>query len=262
MRYILLLSLAVLIAGCTSAGEGSVLVVETTSGIQGIKKPQDGLVGLGPMTTYHIFNTTTFTFPVDVTASTKDNAALTIKIQATVVPPSSAEDVTAFVRKFGLDDTTRKTNAESLLAGHINTETKNAVAAYEAYGLLANQEAIQKRLLESLIPIIKQQMWMTVESIQIIGRPDFLDDRIETAASAVVANQKAKEAAEADLARAKVDAEKKQVEAQTFKDPAMLEIKKLELQLQIKQAEAEGIGRHNGPLTIVNGNTPMQLRQQ
>jgi hypothetical protein len=98
--------------------------------------------------------------------------------------------------------------------------------------------------------------------VQIIGRPDFVDDRIEQAASAVVANQKAKEAAEADLARAKVEAEKKQVEAQTFNNPALLQIKLLELRLDIERARAEGIAKHQGALTIVNGtnDTQIQLR--
>jgi len=248
------------------ANEGVYRVQVVRGQINKIIKPQDGWVST--LTTfgdkYYDFNIRTFTFPVKVNASTKDNAAVTVEITLTALPPNDDESIKAYVRKFGLDEEERQTRMTQILTGQANTETKNAVASYEAYGLLASQEAIQKRLIDSLTPILKQQLMLTLESIQIIGRPDFLDDRIEQAASAVVANQKAKEAAEADLARAKVEAEKKQVEASTLANPQTFAIRQLELQLEIERARAEGIKGHQGPLTIVNGaaNPQIQLRGQ
>ena len=248
------------------ANEGVYRVQVVRGQINKIIKPQDGWVST--LTTfgdkYYDFNIRTFTFPVKVNASTKDNAAVTVEISLTALPPNDDESIKAYVRKFGLEEEERQTRMTQILAGQANTETKNAVASYEAYGLLASQEAIQKRLIDSLTPILKQQLLLTLESIQIIGRPDFLDDRIEQAASAVVANQKAKEAAEADLARAKVEAEKKQVEASTLANPQTFAIRQLELQLEIERARAEGIKGHQGPLTIVNGaaNPQIQLRGQ
>jgi hypothetical protein len=248
------------------ANEGVYRVQVVRGQINKIIKPQDGWVST--LTTfgdkYYDFNIRTFTFPVKVNASTKDNAAVTVEITVTALPPNDDESIKAYVRKFGLDEEERQTRMTQILTGQANTETKNAVASYEAYGLLASQEAIQKRLIDSLTPILKQQLLLTLESIQIIGRPDFLDDRIEQAASAVVANQKAKEAAEADLARAKVEAEKKQVEASTLANPQTFAIRQLELQLEIERARAEGIKGHQGPLTIVNGaaNPQIQLRGQ
>ncbi|HKQ77739.1 MAG TPA: SPFH domain-containing protein [Blastocatellia bacterium] len=246
------------------ANEGVYRVQVVRGRINRIIKPQDGWVST--LTTYgdkyYDFNIRTFTFPVKVNASTKDNAAVTVEISLTALPPNDDESINAYVRKFGLEEEERKERMTQILAGQANTETKNAVASYEAYGLLASQEAIQKRLIDSLTPILKQQLLLTLESIQIIGRPDFLDDRIEQAASAVVANQKAKEAAEADLARAKVEAEKKQVEASTLANPQTFAIRQLELQLEIERARSEGIKGHQGPLTIVNGvaNPQIQLR--
>jgi hypothetical protein len=246
------------------ANEGVYRVQVVRGQINRIIKPQDGWVStlatLGDK--YYDFNIRAFTFPVKVNASTKDNAAVTVEITITALPPSDDESIKAHVRKFGLDEEERQMRMTQILTGQANTETKNAVASYEAYGLLASQEAIQKRLIDSLTPILKQQLLLTLESIQIIGRPDFLDDRIEQAASAVVANQKAKEAAEADLARAKVEAEKKQVEASTLANPQTFAIRQLELQLEIERARAEGIKGHQGPLTIVNGaaNPQIQLR--
>ena len=248
------------------ANEGVYRVQVVRGQINKIIKPQDGWVST--LTTfgdkYYDFNIRTFTFPVKVNASTKDNAAVTVEITLTALPPNDDDSIKAYVRKFGLDEEERQTRMTQILTGQANTETKNAVASYEAYGLLASQEAIQKRLIDSLTPILKQQLMLTLESIQIIGRPDFLDDRIEQAASAVVANQKAKEAAEADLARAKVEAEKKQVEASTLANPQTFAIRQLELQLEIERARAEGIKGHQGPLTIVNGaaNPQIQLRGQ
>jgi SPFH domain/Band 7 family protein len=248
------------------ANEGVYRVQVVRGQINQIIKPQDGWVST--LTTfgdkYYDFNIRTFTFPVTVNASTKDNAAVTVEISLTALPPNDDDSIKAYVRKFGLEEEERKTRMTQILVGQANTETKNAVASYEAYGLLASQEAIQKRLIDSLTPILKQQLLLTLESIQIIGRPDFLDNRIEQAASAVVANQKAKEAAEADLARAKVEAEKKQVEASTLANPQTFAIRQLELQLEIERARAEGIKGHQGPLTIVNGaaNPQIQLRGQ
>jgi hypothetical protein len=43
--------------------------------------------------------------------------------------------------------------------------------------------------LESLRPQIGSQLLLVTESVQ-IGNPDFLDDRVEAAASGVVANEK------------------------------------------------------------------------
>ncbi len=90
------------------------------------------------------------------------------------------------------------------------------------------------------------------ESVQ-IGNPDFLDDRIEAAASGVVANEKQKQAEEARLEAAKIAAQTKQIEALTYANPALLDIKRLEMQLEIERARAEGIRNHQGPLTIMYG---------
>jgi hypothetical protein len=251
------------VACVTSTTEGQAQVQVVRGQIAKIIRPADGWVNTAATfgDEYHDIDLKSFTDNFAIKGSTKDNAGVQVEIGITCHLMSDDDSIKAHVRKFGLDADERKKRLTALLAGQVNTEAKNAVASYEAYGLLANQEAIQKRITESLLPILKSQMQLELESIQIIGRPDFVDDRIEQAASAVVANQKAKEAAEADLARAKVEAEKKQVEAQTYANPALLELEKLRLRLEIERARAEGIKGHSGPLTIVNGaETQLQLR--
>ncbi len=161
----------------------------------------------------------------------------------------------AYVRKFGLDDRERAERLGQILRGQVNTETKNSIANFDAYSLLANQEQIQKGLQETLKPIFTQHLLVDLESVQIIGRPDFVDDRIEQSASQVVANQKLKEASQAALEAARIDAEKKQVEAQSYANPALLEIRKLELQKEI----AEAWSKHQGTLVLGDSKATVQI---
>ena len=103
--------------------------------------------------------------------------------------------------------------------------------------------------------MLAEQLVLKMESAQ-IGNPDFLDDRIEQAASAVVANEKQKQAEQAKFEAAKITAQTKEIGGRTYANPALLEIKKLELQLDIERVRSEGIRGHQGPLTIVQGSTP------
>jgi hypothetical protein len=58
-----------------------------------------------------------------------------------------------------------------------------------------------------------------------------------------VANQKLKEAAQAGLEVAKVNAQQKQVQAQTYANPVLLEIRKLELQKELLPSGASTMER-------------------
>lgn len=194
------------------------------------------------------------TIPVTVTASTKDNAALTMVLNVTFRVKEDDQSILAYVRKFGLVNEApdaghvgpRDYTRDVILAGQVNTEAKNAITEYDAYSLLANQESVQSKVTEKLRGIMDQQLYLTLESVQIIGRPDFLDDRIEQAASSVVTNQKLKEASQAGLEADKIEAERKQVQAVTYANPLLFEIRKLELQKDIAQAWAA----HQGALVF------------
>lgn len=267
-RQVLLLvvmCMSLFLGGCASANEGTASVQTVRSSITRVIRAEHGWVNtaftIGD--DYHEVSLRSFTEEVEVSASTKDNASFKIKVSVTSHIKNTDADIIAYVRKFGLASEECEARIKPITTGHISTEVKNATNKFDAYSLFANQESVQKQIQESLAKIYADQLYKEVESVQIIGRPDFDDNRIEEAASSVVANQKAKEAAEADLARAKVEAEKKQVEAQTFKDPALLQIKLLELKLDIERAKANGIAKHNGPLTIVEGSaTQLQLKTQ
>lgn len=242
--------------GCwVTAQEGTVQVQTIWDKITKVIRADSG--GVWSVTTmgddYYEVSLRSQTTETDVQASSKDNAGLTLKVAVTYHLKNDDEAIENHVRKFGLGEKARDEQFKKVLSGQLNTETKNAVSEYDAYGILANQEAIQQRIAERMRPILEGQLGQEIESIQIIGRPDFVDDRIETAASQVVANQKLKEAALAGLEAAKVNAEQKQVEAKTFSDPALFAIRKLELQVEI----AREWRQHQG--TLVFGQTPQMF---
>lgn len=252
------------LVGCTNANEGTVRVRTIRGKIDKVIRPDDQWVAtvnqLGDE--YYDVNIKSVTRHIEIAATSKDNAELSIPVNLTIhILPDDAS-VIAHLRRFGLDETERGTNYFRLLEGHASTAGKSAITQFDAYELLANQQNIQNIIDKTLKPIFKEQLETELESVQVLGRPEFKDRRIPEAASAVVANQKAKEASLAALEAAKVDNDRKQLEAKMFENPQMLKIKELELQKDIETARADGIKGHQGPLTIIYGGTSssMQLR--
>src|SRR5215213_447330 len=258
LALVLLIGGGVAFANINYTQEGTVKVVTSFGRIERVYRPEDGwFTTLAPGRASYEVNIKSFTETAPVRVTSKDNAALQVEISVTAfTDPQHVED---YVRKYGFDETVRHTRRNEILHGLIQTEARNAFAEYGAYEIYANQESIQKRILEALKPQLANQLQLTTESVQ-IGNPDFLDDRIEAAASGVVANEKQKQAEEARLEAAKIAAQTKQIEAATFANPALLEIKKLELQLEIERARAEGIRSHQGPLTIMYGGAGVQVQ--
>ena len=251
IALVLLIAAAVTFANINYTQEGTVKVVTYFGRIERVYGPEDGwFTTLAPGRHAYEVNVKSFTEKTPVRVTSRDNAALQVEIAVTAF--TDARHVGDYVRKYGFDERTRHDRRNEILHGLIQTEARNAFAEYPAYEIYANQENIQKRIVETLRPLLNNQLQQTLESVQ-IGNPDFLDDRIEAAASGVVANEKQKQAEEARLEAAKIAAQTKQIEAATFANPALLEIKKLELQLEIERARAEGIRNHQGPLTIMYG---------
>ncbi|MBX7223271.1 MAG: hypothetical protein K1Y36_25385 [Blastocatellia bacterium] len=250
----------VVVKNINYAEEGTVKVLTQWGSIQKIYKPSDGwFTTWMPGARAFEVNVRSFTETATPRVTSKDNAALQVPISVTAY--SNAEKVSEYVRKYGFSEEERHKRRNEILNGLVQTEARNAFAEYAAYEIYANQEAIQKRIVETLKPLLANQLFLVMESVQ-IGNPDFLDDRIEQAASAVVANEKQKQAEEARFNAAEVAAKTKQIEAQTYSNPALLEIKKLELMLEIEKARADGIRGHQGPLTVVFGNTSTGLQLQ
>jgi hypothetical protein len=240
------------------AQEGTVQVVTKWGAIERIYTPADGwFTTIAPGRKNYEVNIKSFTESAPVRVTSKDNAALQVEISLTAY--TDPLKVAEYVRKYGFSEDERHRRRNEILKGIVQTEARNSFADYGAYEIYANQEQIQKRILESLRPQLGSQLLLVTESVQ-IGNPDFLDDRVEAAASGVVANEKQKQAEEARLEAAKVAAQTKQIEAQTFANPALLEIKRLELQLEIERARADGIKNHQGALTIMYGQPDVQVQ--
>src|SRR4029450_1536664 len=253
-----LIGAAVTFTNIKYAQEGTVQVVTKWGAIERIYAPADGwFTTIAPGRNSYDVNIKSFTESAPVRVTSKDNAALQVDISLTAY--TDPTKIPEYVRKYGFSEEERHRRRNEILKGIVQTEARNSFADYGAYEIYANQEQIQKRILESLRPQLGTQLLLVTESVQ-IGNPDFLDDRVEAAASGVVANEKQKQAEEARLEAAKVAAQTKQIEAQTFANPALLEIKKLELQLEIERARSEGIKSHQGPLTIIYGQSGVQLQ--
>jgi hypothetical protein len=251
LALLLVVGAAVAYANINYTQEGTVKVVTHFGRIERVYHPDDGwFTTLAPGRESYEVNIKSFTESAPVRVTSKDNAALQVDIAVTAYTDQAK--VEEYVRKYGFDEEQRHKRRNEILHGLIQTEARNAFSEYGAYEIYANQESIQKRILDTLKPQLANQLQLTTESVQ-IGNPDFLDDRIEAAASGVVANEKQKQAEEARLEAAKIAAQTKQIEALTYANPALLEIKKLELQLDIERARAEGIRSHQGPLTIMYG---------
>jgi regulator of protease activity HflC (stomatin/prohibitin superfamily) len=234
--------------------EGTVKIVTKFGSIQKVYRPSDGwFTTISPGWEAYEVNLKSFTETTTPRVTSKDNAALQVPISVTASTNPENADIIEYVRKYGFNEEERHKRRNEILHGLVQTEARNAFAEYGAYEVYANQEAIQKRIIEALRPYLAGQLHLLLESVQ-IGNPDFLDDRIEQAASAVVANEKQKQAEEARYKAAEVAAKTKQIEALTYANPALLDIKKLELMLEIERARSEGIRGHQGALTIVYEN--------
>ena len=248
---LVLIGAASVFANIDYAQEGTVKVVTYFGRIERIYTPADGwFTTLAPGREAYEVNLKSFTESAPVRVTSKDNAALNVNIDVTAF--TDPAKVTEYMRKYGFSEDERHKRRGEILKGLLQTEARNAFAEFNAYEIYANQEQIQKRIVEGLRPQLGSQLQLVMESVQ-IGNPDFLDDRIEAAASEVVANEKQKQAEAAKLEAAKIAAQTKQIEAQTYANPALLDIKRLELQLEIERARAEGIKNHQGALTIMYG---------
>jgi regulator of protease activity HflC (stomatin/prohibitin superfamily) len=241
-------------SGVTYATEGTRIAALKWGKIERIISPDDGFVLLlSPGWDKYEINVKSFTGKATAKVTSKDNAALQVEVAVTGATDGSSEAVASYLRAFGMSEEERHKRRDEILGGIIQTEARNAFSEYAAYDIYANQEAIQKKLYDSVKSQVEKQLFVRVDSVQ-LGNPDFLDDRIEQAASAVVANQKAKEASQAAYEAAKIDNERKLLEAQTYANPAAFTIKKMELQLEIERARAEGIRGHQGALYLNYGN--------
>ena len=189
-----------------------------------------------------------------VQAQSKDNARLKLGVQMTYHLKNDDQSIIEHLTQYGLDEKSRNGKFNTILSGHIATETRNAVANFDAYSLMANQETIQKTIEDRLREILSSKLRQDLVSVQITSAPDFENDNIETAASQVVANTKLKEAATAAQDAARIETETKRIQAQTFDNPKMLELELRKLRVQ----EAEAWGKHQGSLVFA-GNSPLIL---
>ncbi len=186
-----------------------------------------------------------------VSASSKDNAGLTIPISITYSIPGDKNNVIAYVKKFGLTEEERKERRTPVIKSRIEDITRKNTAKFDAYELLISQQGIQQEALKDLESIFTQQMHAKIESV-VVGKPDFIDDGIEVAGSRVVAAKKREEEEGALKKAAETKRQRLEIEARTFENPKMyaLEVQKLSIQ------EAQAWAKHQGTLVFGSDKGP------
>lgn len=262
MRHLFILVLVfstIFTAGCWVTAEQGTVQYQTIWDVPAtIIRPESGgiwTIAVFGGAYYPVSLKSMTTDTITVQAQSKDNARLTLPIQITYHLKNDDTAIREHLGQYGLDEKAREASFIKVLIGHVNTETRNAVADYDAYSLMANQGAIQQTIFTRLKVIMEQQLRQELESVQLLGAPDFENNDIETAASRVVANQKLKQAADAAQEAAKVETETKKIQAQNFENPKIyaLEMQKLEVN------KAEAWSKHQGTL-IFGGNQGVQVQ--
>src|SRR5262245_34054448 len=161
---------AITYANIKYAQEGTVQVVTMWGAIERVYTASDGwFTTITPGRKSYEVNVKSFTESAPVRVTSKDNAALQVEISVTAyTDPAKVAD---YVRKYGFSEDERHRRRNEILKCIVQTEARNSFADFGAYEIYANQERIQKRILESLRPQIANQLLLVTESVQ-IGNPD------------------------------------------------------------------------------------------
>lgn len=259
MTITLVLFSTIFMTGCWVTAEQGTVQYQTIWDKPGeIIRPESG--GMWTIFTvgdayYPVSLKSTTTDSIVVQAQSKDNARLTLPVQVTYHLKNEDGSIREHLGQYGLDEKARESAFNKVLVGHVNTETRNAIAEYDAYALMANQGAIQQTIHNRLKAIMESQLRQELESVQLLGAPNFENDDIEIAASRVVANQKLKQAADAAQEAAIVETETKKIQAQNFENPKIYALEMAKLKVQ----EAEAWSKHQGTL-IFGGGQDVQIQ--
>lgn len=264
-RYFLavfVLAFAIFNSACyEQANRGEVVVRVVRGRVDKVLRPEDGwnstVTYIGDE--YPRVSLTSYVRPIELHVMTKDNAKVKIPVNLQAHLFSDDASIKAHLDKWGLNEEERGTKYFRAIETLISAQGRDAAIKHDAYSLLANQEQIQKDIENGVREEFKTTLHTELEWVKVSSAPQFEDDRITQAAAQTVANQQLKRAAEASLAAAQVDNERKKLEAAVFQNPAMLDLKKLELQLEITRAMADGIAKHQGPLVLGSGNQQLQV---
>ena len=169
IAFTLTIAGAIVYSNIKYAQEGTVQVVTKWGAIERIYVPADGwFTTITPGRKSYEVNVKSFTESAPVRVTSKDNAALQVEISVTAY--TDPNRVAEYVRKYGFSEEERHRRRTEILKGIVQTEARNSFADYGAYEIYANQEQIQKRILESLRPQIGNQLLLVTESVQ-IGNP-------------------------------------------------------------------------------------------
>ena len=195
---------------------------------------------------------------IDVRGQSADNASFMCKVRIQYSVPNNDAEILKLVAKFGFVPETRDAKILNSIFMELQSKISSKAKAYNAYDLLDKYEAVREPVLAEMKYYFTNEMHLVLENLQFVGKPDFDNNDIDTASSNTVAAQQKKNAALADLERVKVEAETKQVQAQTFaQSPQLMELERLKYQVQM----TENLGKTAGIL-VFGENSPLTFTKQ
>ncbi len=260
MRKLLLFTIIVLatfVSACNYAQEGSVSIETYKGQVVGVHYPGDSYqTWYKPYAASMDVDISPWNDDIVVHVGTSDNAGLKLTIKVIGKVKIDKENIRSYLSSFGLDADKRHEKRKNILSGAVQTITRDAVAVHTAYNLYKEQQNIQKAIEETLRPVVENQIFSELVSVQIVDRPDFDNDDIEMAASKVVAAQKEKEAQEQYKQAAQIELEKNEIVNRIYQSsPQAFELKKLEWQKYIAEAWAQ----NHAPIVFGSGNLQVQV---
>ena len=242
--------------GCWKTPEQGKVYVQTISGqISGVVRPPGIWTIFVFWDEYYEMTLRSNTVTENVRASSKEPANFGIQAQIAYSVIDRDDSIIAFANKYGLEASEQDSRFIPQLKAMFQTAFREEAAKYEAYTLISNQDTIQKAVEDKLRPKLSFEHHVKLEGINLLGKADFDNDDIDNAASKVVAAQKLKEAAQAELDAENINLQKRNLQAQSYeKSPALLRLEQLKLQEKI----AEALAKHNGTL-VLGAGSPLNL---
>lgn len=204
---------------------------------------------------YEVDMTQQNTGDLAITSMTKDRAAFTWNVRASFLVINEDQAVINYVNKFGFDNESRQKKVLERIYTQVQADVGDVSNQYDTTEIVASTDVIQKAVTERIKTYLKDQLFVNLESLQLIGKPDFVNNSIDNGPSEVIAARLRKIAEEENLKADQIATQRKAEIAKSFANPKNFELELLDRQVRVAEAWA----KHNGPLVFGGNNTPLTL---
>lgn len=127
---------------------------------------------------------------------------------------------------------------------------------YNAYAINLRKSELVTSLKAAVKDRLPKEVFVDLITLTVKDNFDFDNDEIDLAASKVVANQKKKEAAQAALDAAQIEAQTQKIEGGTLAaNPGILELRKLDKLIELEKVKAGAYYNFHGQTLVVQGSS-------